>query len=42
VIVVAELVLLYAPELPHRIGRIAIIFAVKFTGWHRHNAVSES
>jgi hypothetical protein len=45
IMVVAELVLLYQPEVPHRVGVIAIIVAlvgaVKFTSWYpesRRNA----
>jgi hypothetical protein len=38
VLVVADLVLLYAPELPPRVGIIAtvlaLVAAVKFTGWY--------
>ena len=38
----AELALLYIPDLPHRIGVIAIILAlvgvVKFTGWYPKRA----
>ena len=38
VMVVAELVLLYAPTVPRRIGIVAIVLAlvgaVKFTGWY--------
>jgi hypothetical protein len=42
VMVMAELALLYIPDLPHRIGVIAIILAlvgaVKFTGWYPEHA----
>jgi hypothetical protein len=44
VMVIAELALLYIPDLPHRIGIIAIILAligaVKFTGWYPEHARS--
>lgn len=42
VMVIAELALLYIPDLPHRVGVIAIVLAlvgaVKFTGWYPGHA----